>query len=180
MDNIMQSLRRKFFLRSLKERLKSRLGSKGGNVISFGEARSIGILFDATNLQNRNLVLEYAEELRDRRKQVKLLGFFDSKLKDENFTFRHFNRKDIDWAMRPKGANVEEFINHSFDILLHLDTASSTYAEYISALSKASFKVGPFTEQTVCYDLMIDTDQRTNLQNFIDQLEGLLEKTNAL
>ena len=179
MDNIMQSLRRRFFLRSLKEGLKSRLSPRGGNVINLGEARSIGILFDATNLQNRNLVLNYAEQLRDQRKQVKLLGFFDSKLKDQSFTFRHFNRKDIDWALRPRGTNVEEFINQAFDILLHLDTSSSTYAEYISALSKASFKVGPITEQMICYDLMIDADQRTSLQNFIDQLEGLLEKTNA-
>ncbi len=178
MENIFHSIREKIFVRSLNEKIKNRLQGKRRG-LNFDKSRTIGILFDATNMENRNLVLEYAEQLRSQKKQVKLLGFFDSKMKDENFTFRHFNRSDIDWAFRPKGSNVEEFMNQQFDVLINLNTSSTTSTEYISALSKANFKVGPFTERTICYDLMIDTDQRTSLRKFIDQMEGLLEKTKA-
>lgn len=177
MKNFFQGLRMQVFWRSLKEKIKNRTLRYSHSRVDIKKAKSIGILFDATDLDNRKTVLNYADQLRKQSKQVRLLGFFDNKLKDNNFTFKHFNRRDIDWAYRPKGHNIDDFLAQEFDILINLNPLSATYSEYISALSKASFKIGPVTEHMVCYDMMIDTDTRTSLDQFIHQMEGLLEKT---
>ena len=179
MTKFFQRLRQYFFWYFLKEQLRKKRNRKGSQKVNLDKAKSVGILFDATDLDQRKTVLAYADNLRKKRKQVKLLGFFDNRLKDNNFTFWHFNKKNIDWAMRPKGKDVSEFIEQPFDLMINLNPESEYYSEYISALSNASFKIGPFTENTFCYDLMIDTSKKTNLRNFIDQMEGLLKKTNV-
>ncbi|MDX1939387.1 MAG: hypothetical protein SFU99_02485 [Saprospiraceae bacterium] len=146
--------------------------------LSFDKAQDIGILFDATDLSTRQVVLEYADHLRDAGKRVKRLGFFDSKLDDPNFTFKYFNRKKLDWTSRPTGENVKEFTQQSFDWLLILSSYTKSYFEYIAAASNASLRVGPVTENTFCYDIMIDTGS-ADLKQFIEQMELVLAKTNT-
>ena len=55
--------------------------------MNFPNARSIGVLFDATDLDRRNEVLAYVKDLRQREKKVTLLGYFSNKQeKTANFT----------------------------------------------------------------------------------------------
>lgn len=179
MKSFFQRIRLFFFWYFFKDQLKKKkTATSSKSKVNLEKAKSIGILFDATDLSQRQTVLNYAEKLKNQRKQVKLLGFFDNRLKDNNFTFRHFNRTNIDWAMRPKGEMVNEFLNQKFDLLLHINMETNLHSEYISALSNASFKVGPVTDHVFCYDLMIDMPNEQNLSKFISQMEGLLKKTN--
>ncbi len=168
-----------FFYRSdLKKRLKQPSRKKAPHRVNLENAQTIGILFNATDLQTRDTVLAYAKELKSRQKKIRLLGFFDNKVDGESFTFPSFNRKDIDWALRPKGEEVEGFINRDLDILIHADTQTNLQAEYICALSKAKLKVGPVSERIFCYDLMIDAAKINQLKPFIQQIEFFLKKTN--
>lgn len=163
----------------LKKQLNQSRRSNQNRSLSFEDARTIGILFNATHLDNRKIALKFADKLKKRSKKVKLLGFFDNQMGDENFTFDHFNRKHLDWALRPKSGVVDKFLQQPFDYLINIDPQTSLHSEYITALSQAHLKVGPYTEQTYCYDLMIDTKDKSNLWNFIQQIELLLEKTNT-
>jgi hypothetical protein len=127
----------------------------------------------------RNDLLRYAKSLKDKGKRVHLLGFFDdSGPINENFTFKHFSRRNTDWALRPNGEAVEEFIKKPFDVLLNLEPETKIHSEYIAAMSRARLKVGPCTENTYCYDLMIDTADKADLPKFIREIERVLEKTN--
>ena len=112
-------------------------------------------------------------------KKVQLLGFFDNKQAGESFTFPYFNRKAIDWALRPSGKEVQEFLKEPFDLLITLDVQSKKYAEYIAALSNAHLRVGPYTPNTYCYDLMLDAGRSSTLTFFIQQLELFLQRTNT-
>lgn len=145
--------------------------------VNWQDARKIGVLFNATELQDRQTVLQYKEQLKNEGKQVKLLGFFDSDQNDPNFTFRHFNRKQVDWALRPRNREIEEFMEEKFDLLLNLEPRTQLYSEYIAALSKAHLKVGPVTDHTECYDLMIEPADQRNVKAFINQIESLLKIT---
>ncbi len=171
-----QNIRTYFFRQSLQNLLKQQRSKQ--RAVSFEEAQSIGILFDATDLEKRHIVLEYADQLRNHGKRIKRLGFFDSKLDDPNFTFKYFNRKNLDWAGRPIGENVRNFTQEAFDWLLILDTVSTPQFEHIAAMSNASLRVGPVAENTSCYDIMIDTNN-PDLLNFIKQMEFVLAKTNT-
>ena len=147
--------------------------------VNFNSAKTIGLLFEATNTDNREACIAYAETLKERRKRVSLLGYFDSNQQNSNFVFRHFNRKDFDWALRPSNEEVQEFIQQPFDLLINLDPVSKLHAEYIAALSKAHLRIGPSTPNTYSFDLMIDTSGSKDLQQFIQQMEFLLQKTNT-
>lgn len=175
--SLLQTIKNRFFNRSLQQLGKqSRTDRK---FLGFEKANNIGILFDATDLNSRDFALQYANQLDKRGKKVKLLGFFDSKLDDANFTFKYFNRKSLDWAGRPNGEAIREFIEQAFDLMINLDTVSKPQAEYVSALSRAHLRVGPFTEHTFCYELIIDNSDARSLKTFVQQMEFILEKTNT-
>lgn len=175
--SLLQNFRNHFFQRALKQQAKQNPTVR--HSVSFNDAQSIGLLFDATDLDEREVVFQYAEALRDRHKRIKLLGFFDSLVEDSNFTFKYFNRKKLDWAQRPIGENVQEFAAQPFDLMIHLGTTAKPPLDYIAAISKAHLRVGPYSDNTFCYDLMIDSGSNKNLKDFIQQMESILEKTST-
>jgi hypothetical protein len=164
---------REYFLQKMINKIDLRR-----TTVTYESAQTIGILFDATELNHRETVAQFSKELKARNKKVKLIGFFDNKQEVSNFPFKAFNKNDIDWLMRPKGQIVENFMNNTFDLLIGIYEGNNLPLEYIAALSKAHLRVGPYTDNTYCYDLMIDTDKR-NLKNYIKQVEFYLNKMNS-
>ena len=177
--SFIQNIKLFFHRQSLKKQLKQLRRPSGKRLPNFDQDRSLGILFDATDLEKRQEVLQFAEKLKKKNKKVHLLGFFNNRLENNNFTFNHFNRKQIDWALRPKGEAINEFLQQDFDFFIHANTQTHIYSEYIASLVNARFKVGPFTENVHCYDLMIDMKNNTTLPAYFNQIELLLEKTNT-
>ena len=164
-------------------RLHQRLLRKGlpthqvkRSTVFFENAKSVGVLFDATSLEERNTVLQFVDKMKQQDKQVKLLGFFNEKLKTSGFSFQYFNKKQLDWALRPKSEEVDSFIKQPFDLLINISKKSILPLDYIAALSKARFRVGPFTENTFCYDLMVDIDEQKGLTTFLNQVLHYLGK----
>lgn len=161
-----------FFLqRRLKEHRVER------KTTDFEHAQTIGILFPTQSLADRELILNYEKTLSKNKKKVKLLAYLNEKERNENFTFKHFSNKEIGWFYRPKGEEVLEFMQQPFDILMTLATESSLTLEYINALSRANLRVGPYTENTYAYDLMIDVADKNNIKKFIQEVEFYLNKT---
>ncbi len=175
--SFLNDIKKRVFNRSLEQ--QGKLNRMDRKFVGFEKAQSIGLLFDATDLNQREIVFQYADQLSKKGKRVRLLGFFDSKLEDPNFTFKYFNRKQLDWAGRPHGEQVQEFVQQPFDLLLNLDTQPKPPAEYVCAQSKAHLRIGPVTNHTFCYELMIDISGSNNLHTFIQQMESILAKTNS-
>jgi hypothetical protein len=144
--------------------------------IDFENAKNIGILFNATELADRQIVLDFSKELKNQGKKVKLMGFLNDKDKNANHVFDHFNKSDLDWALRPKQEGIETFIKQRFDILINLSTTSHPSLDYIAAFSHAKFRVGPFTEKIFCYELMIEVDEQKDLKSFLNQVSFFLKK----
>jgi hypothetical protein len=139
-------------------------------------ASSIGILFDGTEPAERETVLDYAEQLKKQGKKVKVLAFFNNKLKGDSFSFPAFNRLQTDWALRPNSREALEFKEQSFDLLLNLTKSTVLPLDYLAAHSKARFRVGPFTPKTYCYDLMIDHAGKSDLKTYLQQVVFYLKK----
>jgi len=144
----------------------------------FEDAKTFGILFDATEPEHRQAIKRYVQFLKQQGKQVKVLAFLNENQKQENFTFKHFSRKELDWVLRPLGNEVDEFINTPFDFLINICLKANQPLEYISTLSKAHTRVGPYTDKPYSFDLMIETQEQSNIQYFIKQLEYFLSRMN--
>jgi hypothetical protein len=147
--------------------------------MEFDVANSIGILFDATDGVNRNMVMDYAQNLKKQGKNVKLLGFVKSKEKELSFPFNFFTLQKVNWKMIPESAEVNQFLNRPFDILINLYLGKNQPIEYISALSNANLRVGPYSDNTNSYDLIIDTPIGTDLEHLIKQVNFFLNKINS-
>ena len=167
-------MRIRFHHRFLKKQLPAHPVRRSSVFIE--NARSIGLLFDATDPADRQLVLRFAEKLKSQGKQVRMLGFFDAKLTNSDFPFQHFDKKQLDWAYRPKSAEVLDFPGQSFDLLINLSQRAVLPLNYLAALSKARFRIGPYTHNTACYDLMIEHDEKKGLETFLSQVLHYLKK----
>jgi len=104
------------------------------------------------------------------------MAFLPEKEKQENLPFVHFSKKEMDWLYRPKESEVGEFIKKDFDLLLNLSTSTVVPLQYIAALSEATYRVGPASDRTDCYELMIDSSSKTTLTDFIKQMTFFLNK----
>jgi hypothetical protein len=173
--NFIQKLRSKFFQNNLRKALQENRFMRRSMGIE--EARSVGILFNAANPAERQIALRFASKMKAIGKKVQVLGFFNQKLKkEESYEFPHFTVKEVDFAHTPKGQEILDFMSRKFDLLFTLTQEKFLPLEYISALSKATFRVGPITENTDSYDLMVDTKKRGDLEHFIRQVEHFLNK----
>ncbi len=94
--------------------------------------------------------------------------------------------REVNWKMIPKSAEVSQFLTERFDILINLylpaqekDHKKNQPIEYISALSKAKLRVGPFSENTASFDLIIDVPAKADLQHLIKQIDFFLNRINS-
>ena len=60
--------------------------------------------------------------------------------------------------------------------LINYQTQRNELLEYITALTPAGLRIGPATDNTRCYDLMLDVPADTTPQSFFKQMENLLGK----
>ncbi len=148
-------------------------------MVSIEDAKKIGILYDATNEKNYEVVTQYLRFLRSKQKEVKTLGFVDKKQLPKNqfakLGIDFFTKKHLDWKMIPKHPLVNNFINENFDILINLSIEKCFPLQYIAAVSKAKFRVGRYEMgYTNYYDLMINIESKSTLKNFIQQIDHYL------
>jgi hypothetical protein len=175
--SIIQSIRQYFYRTSLNKHHNTHKKSSSKK-ITFENAKTIGLLFDANDLNIRNVVLKYGAALKKQGKKVKFLGFLDNKHETGDYTFDYYNLKNIDWAQRAKGESVEAFVKEPFDILITPVLKTNKHIEYIAAISNATIKAGPISEYAPdAYDVMVDVKDKNNLQELIKQIEAFLRKT---
>ncbi len=143
--------------------------------VSFQEAHKIGILYDATNEKNYDIIKNLVKEIRSHHKEVQALGYFNRKNLPANrfakLGLDFFTKKSVNWYMKPGNPIVHNFIQTDFDILINLNIEKCFPLKYISAHSKAKFKIGRWDRRNapIC-DMMIHTDENIPLAKFIEQI----------
>ncbi|MEM9918005.1 MAG: hypothetical protein AAF990_07915 [Bacteroidota bacterium] len=161
--------------RLLRQKLNATSFKRGS--LDFQSVKSVGLVYNAADPTHSETIRQFVHLLKKQDKEVKVLAYFPDKETHENCPYKHFSNKALDWVMRPTGFEVEQFIETPFDVLINLCLKDCIPLEYISALSKAGFRVGPVSEKLYCYDLMIDaSDER--MSSFIKQVEFFLNRMN--
>ena len=137
--------------------------------------KTVGILFDATNLEQAQQILRYRNQLEKEGKRVKLLAYINSRAKDIEANYPFFLRSDVNWKYIPNGQAVDDFMSVSFDLLLVVSSISTPSFEYISTLTDARLKVGPDSENRQAYDLMLDISAHHTPEQIIQLMENYLK-----
>lgn len=141
------------------------------------EAKSIGILFNATHQISFEIVKAFVKDLSTKKNKIDVLGFVDSKQLIDHYLYRKgfdfFTRSQLNWYYKPIVENVQKFINKSYDILIDLSLDDPFPIHYIIACSQAKFKVGRYYEGQDCLDFMIDMEKE---KEAMDKIRNELDK----
>ncbi|MCB0706585.1 MAG: hypothetical protein KDC34_14825 [Saprospiraceae bacterium] len=144
--------------------------------VHFDSAKTIGLIFEGTDMEQRDKVLAYAARLKKEGKRVRLLAFMDNKVDNSGFVFKNFNRDDLDFSLCPKVEEVKSFIAEPLDVLINLSLKQVPALNFIVASAKARFRVGPYDEAASYYELMIDLPKNRKLEDYIKQVDVYLNK----
>ena len=147
--------------------------------LNLNEAKTIGIVFDATLKEDFDLVKKYIVYLKEMKKRVKAIGFFNQKgipeMAYSKLEYDFFSLKNLTWYNAPDNIYVQNFIEDKYDVLLDLNIKDLFPLRYISSLSKARFKVGKKSERnTSIFDMMIELDGSKNLKFFMRNVDTYL------
>jgi hypothetical protein len=143
------------------------------------DAKKIGILYNLDNVPDYDVVAEFVTRLQHERKEVKALGYVKNKNLISRFlpklSYDFFSGKDMNWFYKPVKDKVMDFIQKDFDLLIDLDMKDSLPLKYISGLSMSMCRIGRYSEDNAsCYDLMLDVNPSTPVNEFIRQITHYL------
>jgi hypothetical protein len=142
--------------------------------------KTIGIIFDATSPEHRDIINKFVDDLRSKGKKVRLLAFFNDKHPHEGTPYPYFNLKELNWfgVPKPEVAPVYEFIKQPFDMLYSLYFNEVVALDFITALNKANFKTGVTSLYHQDMDLGVDMNGKTDLKLLLQQIKFYLNKIN--
>jgi hypothetical protein len=148
---------------------------------NINNAKSIGILFNATHQVSFEIVKDLVKDLTTKKNEIEVLGYVDSKQLIDHYLYRKgfefFTRSQLNWYYKPTQPNVDAFINKPFDILIDLSLDDPFPIKYIIACSTAKFKAGRFTPIHEYLDFMIDIEKEKKTMNDLkSELEKDMEK----
>lgn len=167
----------------LTQELRSFKRDQKPNKFNFNDIKTVGILFDATSAEDFELVKRYIIYLREYRKRVKAIGFFSTKeipaFTYSKLEYDFISAKELNFYGKPTTMIAKNFIDEEYELLIDLNVNDHFPLRYISALSKAAFKVGKYNEKdTEIYDLMIDADNTKTVKYFLRQVDTYITMIN--
>ena len=150
-----------------------------GKSVTFNTAKSIGILYDATDDHDYELMKAYVRNLMSYSKDVVALGYYNSmELPNTRFMklgLDFFTKKSLDWRMRPSNPIVNNFINRPIDILILFNTNRCIPLMYIAHEVKAGFKIGRYDKNmTGVLDFMVKESNPIQLKELITNVNHYL------
>lgn len=167
-----------FFEKEKRKRLQASTGILKG--FNLHRKNQYGLLLDATNPDERNVVIQFAEQLRRDGNRVRMLGYVDGKHEGLSISFDVFTSADLARISKvPRNALADSFMEQPFDILINMSVRTNHKPlEYIASVSKAAFRVGPWynDQQNNPYDLCVDAGTQATLKQWIDELMVTLQK----
>lgn len=140
--------------------------------MNYREARKVGILFSMSNLEDFENIRSFEARLKKDGKEVIVLCYLPKDVENFGFHYDFFTYKDFNFWGNVQADNVQQFLKHSFDLLICLDREPNFYLEYLLAATKARFRVGAHSRQREgLFELMIRQPEGSEeIQYLIQQI----------
>src|SRR5438093_10544594 len=104
-----------FSIANLRFRNELKKTASKREVVSFESAKKIGLLYDATDDHNFEVMKQYVKQVRGQQKEVLALGYIDRKQMPQTrfpqLGLDFFTKKDMGWKLIPDNLAVNNFIN---------------------------------------------------------------------
>ena len=159
-----------------------RTNSRTKEVCNLDDAKSIGVLYDATTEEKIKMIQPFVSYFFDLKKDVKALGYVNanelSYCHVPKLQYDFFYKKDLNWYYKPQNYIIDNFIRKEYDILINLCDSNIIPIKYLVASSIAHFKIGIYQENYEIYDLMISLKDDKSIEKLMDEIKHYINLIN--
>tara|TARA_B110000003_G_scaffold48443_1_gene46995 strand:- start:216 stop:758 length:543 start_codon:yes stop_codon:yes gene_type:complete len=159
-----------------------KINKRSKAVCNLEDANSIGILYDATSQEQIKMVKPFVSYFFDLKKDVKALGFVNSKQLSFHHTpklqYDFFYQKDLNWYYKPQNYIIDNFVKKEYDILINLCNSKTIPIKYLVASSIAHFKIGIYEKNYEIYDLMISLKDDKSMEKLMHEIKHYINLIN--
>ena len=152
------------------------------SVSNLENAKSIGILYEATDAEQIKKIEPFVKYFFELKKDVKALGYVNKKRLDNchipKLNYDFFYLKDLNWYYKPQNYIITNFVRKEYDILINLSDSSCIPIKYLVASSMAHFKIGQFEDGFEIYDLMIKLKKDKGKERLMEEIKHYLNLIN--
>lgn len=125
---------------------KSKQPERNIQAVNIKSAKTLAIVYEASNEEAVGLVKRYVKFLKDYKIKVLALGYVDEKELpldvNPSLEFDYVTKKELSLFLEPKSIVVDNFVEEEFEILIDLTDQDNIVLQYLMTKSKAKFKVG--------------------------------------
>lgn len=151
---------------------------------NLGNSHKIGLVWDGSNTNDFKSIAGFYNDMLKLNIQTDIICYYpDNVLPDEYTAIRYLKcvkKSDLNFWYIPQSADINEFINTPYEILIDVNTNYYFPAEYITVLSKAEFKVGPDSSPyRNMLDMTIKIEEEYETSYYIDQVKYYLDMINT-
>jgi len=151
-------------------------------VCNLDDAKSVGILYDATSEQQIKQIKPFIDYFFELKKDVKALGYVNatqlSYCHTPKLQYDFFYQKDLNWYYKPQNYIIDNFVKKEYDILINLCDSSCIPIKYLVASSIAHFKIGQHEEGYEIYDLMIALKEDKSMEKLMHEIKHYINLIN--
>lgn len=150
---------------------------------SFESIHEIGIVYYANETNNEEVILQFANYLREQGKKVHTLGFFDAKVlpmnKKLHINSEYFWKEKLNTWNLPDAVKIGRFMDTPFDLLMNISYKDILSLQAISAMSKAKYRMAAQIPFAIHYnESLIDTGSNQDIKNLANQMVHYLKTVN--
>ncbi len=186
---MLKAIKRRKGEQALKKRLHSLKRQRA--FCNLKGAKTVGVLYSYKNKESVSTVNALVQYLFSFKIKCKALGYYDEKALPEGYApitdeTQISNGSTlpnnlllcniaVNWYGRPTEPEIDVFTSQEFDMLIDLSRSDAYVFRYITALSKAKFKVGGIRYKDDPYDLVF-LDPAEDDKEFIEKLMKFLNE----
>ena len=149
--------------------------SRNKQFVKLSDAKTIGVIFEATNNETFEIVKKFITQLKEYTKNVHAIGYVDEKI-TPNYSYIKtdidlFNKKELKSFYQPQSPYIKTFIEDEKDLLIDINFNQKIPLRFITASSKAKCKIGIHVpENEPMHDILIATTPQQGLDFYLQQV----------
>ncbi|MBT8273825.1 MAG: hypothetical protein KJO77_08465 [Bacteroidia bacterium] len=143
------------------------------------KVESVGVILNNDEFKNLDQMRLMLKNVGIKDNKVKFISFIEDEKSKPNSWDAFFNPKDFGWKGKINNVELQEFINTEFDALISYFNHDIPELNFVTALSRANFKIGISNHDPRLYDLIIDIETK-HLHVFQNEILKYLKVLNKI
>jgi hypothetical protein len=148
---------------------------------NFVNVRTIGIVWDASNLSEFASLNRFHQKMQDAHIDVRIFGYFSGKILPDQYTALRYlvciRKDELSRFYLPESKEATDFINTPFDVLIDINLTKELALTYVTSLSKAKIRIGLFEKGSAKqpYEIMLELNPPIDIDNYLAEVIKYLE-----